>query len=80
VKNRKIYKNSQDTIKIKKLLNYIQKKCLILKIGKFNIYSQIRNLTIFFAPRPTFIKNSQDPHKIFFFWPKQKKYVFYDIE
>jgi hypothetical protein len=29
----KIYKNSQNTKKIKKLLNYLQEKCLVMRIG-----------------------------------------------
>jgi hypothetical protein len=71
-KKSKIYKKFQNAIKIKKTLNYFQevlshenrwKKCII--------YSQLRDLTIFFLRKTKIFQKFKKP---------TKKYVSYDIE
>jgi hypothetical protein len=68
----KIYKNSQNAIKIKKQPNYLVKKCLVMRIGwKMHYLQPITWFYDFFLCKtkifPKFIKPAK---KIF--WPKQK--------
>jgi hypothetical protein len=47
-------------------------------VRKCIIYSQLRDLTIFFVQDQNFQKLMKPKKK--FFWPKQKKYFSYDVE
>jgi hypothetical protein len=68
----KIYKNSQKEIKIKKLPNYLQKKCLVMKIGwKMHYLQPITWFYAFFLRKTNIFLKFIKPTK-YFFWPKQK--------
>jgi hypothetical protein len=53
-----IYKNSQNAIKNKKLLNYLQKKGVVMRIDGKMHYSRLRDLTIFVMRKTKILKNS----------------------
>jgi hypothetical protein len=68
----KIYKNYQNAIKIKKSPNYLNKKCLVMRIGwKMHYLQPITWFYDFFLCKTKTFQKFIKPTKIFF-WPKQK--------
>jgi hypothetical protein len=68
----KIYKNSQNAKKIKKLLKYLQEKCLVMRIGwKMHYLQPITWFYDFFLPTTKIFQKFIKPTKKLL-WPKQK--------
>jgi hypothetical protein len=70
----KIYKNSQNAIKIKISLNYLKKKCLVMRIGwKMHYLQPITWFYDFFLRKTKIFKKIWKPTKFFFGRNKKNK-------